>query len=192
MQNKKTKTPNKPKIQDTKRTKAQTPKKTKTTNVKSSKQRAMAQKSFYKPSRQPRKKAENLKNPAKNIIIAFIVIIIIAVLTGIIVSLNFNHKAVAERELNSIAHDYYESYYYEKFLQNGAATKSLEQYSQSGTPAVYLRQLLHFDNDRHADSAKIFNQPDFTCDTNKTSVKFFPVYPYGKTDYTIKFSYSCE
>ncbi len=100
---------------------------------------------------------------------------------------------MAHKELAELADDYYISYLYPTLLGDVFTVdpgEKLQGYVELGTPATYLRQLLHYDNDKNMLSAPIFE--NVACDTNRTSIKFFPVEPYGPRDYTIKYTWNCD
>lgn len=95
----------------------------------------------------------------------------------------------AERKLNQIADDYYIEYLYPRIVENNFENpgEKLAKYVESGAPTVYLRQLLHFKDDEKL--AKVFDEAE--CDTNSTSVRFYPVEPYGPRDYTVQTKMFC-
>ena len=97
--------------------------------------------------------------------------------------------AVAEQELEKLARDYYENYYY-KTLENPATT--LAEFAETGLPSVKLRTLLAFDDGKYEELRELFSRTEWTCDTNLTAVKVFPYEPYGETDYRIELKPSCE
>ena len=101
----------------------------------------------------------------------------------------FQPQASVERELESLAKDYYENYYYDTVNEPETA---LAEFAETGLPTAYLRKLLAFDNGRHAASAEVFDSAGYKCDTNKTGVKIFPEEPYGRTDYRVEYKYACE
>ncbi len=98
----------------------------------------------------------------------------------------------AEAELEKIAKAYYTEYLYPRLLGNldNDPKTVLQVYYEVGVPTTYLRQLLHYNGDEHAESAKYFEQ--LKCNTNSTGVKFFPVEPYGPNDYTVTYIWRCE
>ena len=65
------------------------------------------------------------------------------------------------------------------------------KFEETGFQPVLLRQLLLYQNGKFAGYKKYFEREGYKCDKNKTSVKFYPVYPYGKKDYTVKYDYNC-
>ena len=102
-----------------------------------------------------------------------------------------------EREINSLAKDYYENYFYSELLNNNsgdesAAASALSIYRDKQMEPVKLRQLLLFDNGRHQNSSEVFNSTHYKCDTNVSTVRFQPVEPYGRTDYTYEVNLSCK
>lgn len=98
----------------------------------------------------------------------------------------------AEAELEKIADAYYTEYLYPRLLGNldNDPKAVLQVYYEIGVPTVYLRQLLHYNNDEYAGSEKYFERLE--CNTNTTGVKFFPVEPYGPRDYTVTYIWECE
>ncbi len=105
----------------------------------------------------------------------------------------FNPERVAEEKIEELAKDYYENYYYDIFVsglpEEDYATAFLT-YHDYGFQRIYLRELLLFDNGRHADYRGYFDGQYF-CNTNHTSIQIFPYPPYGKTDYEVKYTYDC-
>ena len=102
-------------------------------------------------------------------------------------------EEMAESELTELADDYYITYLYPTLLGDvftANPEEKLQDYVELGTPTTYLRQILHFDNDKNMTSAVIFE--NVACDTNSTSVRFYPVAPFGPRDYTVRFHWNCE
>ena len=113
---------------------------------------------------------------------------------SIFVTVYFDPKAVVERKFEFLAREYYENYYYDKFKAEIPEDKFLEKFesfSTTGLSSVLLRQLLLYNNKKYADYEKYFTG-DYNCDKNKTSAKFYPVEPYGKTDYNLEIDLVCE
>lgn len=97
-----------------------------------------------------------------------------------------------QKELERLADDYYITYLYPRLLGNLNAdpAKMLAGYHEVGVGTTYLRQLLHYNNDENIASAQIFR--DLGCDTNRTSVRYFPIEPYGPRDYTVYYHFDCR
>lgn len=100
-----------------------------------------------------------------------------------------------EREMNNLAKDYYENYFYDKFVNNvgdGSLFDAMGQHQENGMERVYLRQLLVFDGERHGDLREVFDSAHYTCNTNTSWVKYHPYEPYGKTDYSYEINLACK
>lgn len=97
-----------------------------------------------------------------------------------------------EKELKHLADEYYVTYLYPRLLGNrrNEPAKVLAEYKDVGASTVYLRHLLHYNDDEYAGMAPFFREVG--CDTNRTSVRFFPVEPYGPTDYTAYYNIQCK
>jgi hypothetical protein len=122
------------------------------------------------------------------IVICSTLLIVLALCTGFFKT----PQEKAEAELEKIANAYYVEYLYPRILGNldSDPKKVLEVYNEIGVPTTYLRQLLHYNNDEYASSAKYFER--LGCDTNNTGAKFFPTEPYGPRDYTVSYTWQCE
>ncbi|MBR3595313.1 hypothetical protein IKL45_03750 [Candidatus Saccharibacteria bacterium] len=123
-------------------------------------------------------------------------VLVSAVMVGVslFVTVYFDPEKVAQRKFEELATTYYEDYYYDKFMSEidpELKEKKLEVFEQTGFQPVLLRQLLLYQNGKYASYKGYFERDGFSCDKNKTSAKFYPVAPYGKTDYTVKYEYSC-
>lgn len=103
-------------------------------------------------------------------------------------------KRMAENEFEALAKDYYENYYYDEFVKNvpeDELAMAFQTYTDYGFPRVYLRELLLFDNSRHADSRALF-EGQYVCNTNNTAIQIVPYAPFGKTDYKVNYFYDCN
>ncbi len=122
------------------------------------------------------------------IVICSTLLIIAALCTGFFKT----PQEKAEIELEKIADAYYTEYLYPRLLGNldNDPKAVLQVYYEVGVPTTYLRQLLHYNDDEFAKSAKYFDRLE--CDTNATGVKFYPVEPYGPRDYTVDYIWRCE
>lgn len=148
-------------------------------------------------SRIARSRATNRKvySTSKRIILVVIVLAMLMVALAVLLKIFSNPERVVKRKIETIAADYYENYFYPQItavseMQNSnKLTEKMKRYETSGFTEVSLRQLLLFDNERYADAATILTT---YCDENKTYVQFFPESPFEKTNYHVKYSYSCN
>ncbi len=114
---------------------------------------------------------------------------------SVFVTVYFNPERVAERKFKELATTYYETYYHEKFteaIEPELFEEKMKLYEETGFQPVLLRQLLLYQNGKYASYKGYFEKDGFSCDKNKTSAKFYPVYPYGKKDYTVKYEFVCQ
>ena len=141
-------------------------------------------------------KAKKAPTPVeKKITFGCLIVLIIVVIVSLFVGFFFNPERVAERKLAALAKDYYENYFYENFsetIERDDKAEAFKKYEETGFAPVYLRQLLLFDNERNASFEKYFKNDRYSCDRSKTKVQFFPVEPYGKKDYTVEYTFSCN
>lgn len=122
------------------------------------------------------------------IVVCSTLLIVLALCTGFIKT----PQERAEVELEKIADAYYTEYLYPRLLGslNNDPQEVLQAYAEVGAPTAYLRQLLHYNDDEYAKSAKYFDRLE--CDTNNTGVRFYPVAPYGPRDYTADYTWQCD
>jgi len=125
---------------------------------------------------------------SRRVVTGQIVVSILAVVWMVFANAYFSREAIAIRTLDYLAKDYYENYFYDKFLGDREVDEaSFEDYAKTGFLRVSLRQLLSFDGARHSDS-----EPDFyDCDKKTTVVKFTPVEPFGRRDYVLEARLDC-
>ena len=140
-----------------------------------------------------KKKFSPFAPTAKSMAIAAIVISIFAVVLSLIIRIFYNPADVAERKFEFLAKDYYENYYYEKFVATAGddLDAAFERYANYGFAPVRLRQLLLFDGGRNESYEKYFNLTSYKCDTNASSVTYYPEAPFGKTNYRVVYNLSC-
>lgn len=124
-------------------------------------------------------------------LVGIVIVSTVAIISALSTWLIDTPQEKAEKELAQLSDDYYVEYLYPRLL--GMMTEpveNLEKYKEAGVPTTYLRQLLHYDNDKNADLAEVFSM--VACDTNQTGVRYYPVEPYGPQDYTVKYIWKCE
>lgn len=143
-------------------------------------------------------KAEPLHFPIEPIARKFVTVAIILCLILVFFNLGagvaLDPKRMAESEMEKIAKDYYENYYYDEFISHvpdNEVNIAFATYTDYGFPRVYLRELLLFDEGRHAASRPFF-EGNYVCNTNQTSIQIVPYAPFGKTDYRINYFYDCD
>ena len=124
-------------------------------------------------------------------------VIISTLMVGVslFVTFYFNPERMGKSKLEEMARAYYETYYYDKLVGSISSKPFEEQmkvYETSGLQPVLLRQLLLYQNGKYSGYKEYFEKDGFNCDKNATSAQFYPVAPYGRTDYTVKYEYKCE
>lgn len=99
-----------------------------------------------------------------------------------------------QKELEKLAKAYYIEYLYPNALGSKLHQPEaiLADYTAQGLPSVRLRQLLLYNNGKHADSVSVFDNPYYQCDLSQTYVRYYPVEPYGPYDYTAVYGTACE
>lgn len=124
--------------------------------------------------------------------------IIVACMVCITVSLcadaAFDPARDAQNALENLADDYYLEYLYPYVLGNQIENPApvLSEYQQVGLPIVRLRQLLVYDKTKTGNYIQKLSNEYVKCDTNMTSIRFFPKEPYGPRDYEVTFQLSCQ
>ncbi len=123
----------------------------------------------------------------KRTILTVIILAILAVVAATFSAVFITDEKITKHEIESLAKDYYENYLYET-ISNANKEKPLseilKEYETSGFSDISLRQLIIFND---VDGKNLTN----FCDENKTTLRFYPKSPFGKTDYDIKYNYSC-
>ena len=127
------------------------------------------------------------KTPVQKITLAIIILATLSVLAALICSIIFNPERMVKSTLSRLATEYYEDYFYPHLSSDPA--QALEKYTNTGLAKVTLRQLLLYDDEKNAEYQSLF---DKYCDINNTSVQFFPIAPFGQSDYRIDYTYSCN
>lgn len=100
----------------------------------------------------------------------------------------------AKTALENLADDYYIEYLYPYVLGDQIENPApiLSEYQQIGLPIARLRQLLVYDKTKTGEYIKKLSNEYVRCDTNMTSIRFFPKEPYGPRDYEVSFQLSCQ
>lgn len=105
----------------------------------------------------------------------------------------FAPEKMAERALEEMARDYYENHIYEQIVEPVMTDQEkLKLYSEFGLSPIRLRQLFSFENAKHDQKRELFEKKEYSCDTNESTVKFFPEEPFGRKNYRIVPSLTCQ
>ena len=133
---------------------------------------------------------------ARRTIFGVIVVAMLAVFVYTIFSIIATPEFLIKREIESIATDYYENYFYPNIQKNHSLNSEepsladvLDKYASTGFPRLTLNQLLLYDNRKHYASFDTISQ---YCDVNKTIIKIFPESPFTSKNYRIEYNYSCN
>ena len=151
-------------------------------------------KNIYKklPNREKPKKAD-FSLVAKKISIAIIIISMLSVVLLLLFVSFSTPEYNTKTKVESIAKDYYENFFYPGITKYGTTEKALteimDRYKESGFSTVYFRQLLLYDNQKHADASNLITA---YCDENDSFIKIYPEPPYGQQNYHIDYHYACD
>ncbi|MBO7718054.1 hypothetical protein J6S37_00975 [Candidatus Saccharibacteria bacterium] len=130
---------------------------------------------------------------AQKAITLVIILCFLLVIGALIYSLTYNPEEHTKSTIENLSQDYYENYLYPSFSDADSFKNNpesvMEKYVKFGFPTVSLRQLLLYDNHKNE---KYADELEKNCDKDQTIIKIFPEAPYGKTDYRIEYTYSCE
>jgi len=142
--------------------------------------------------------SSNVKKPgsiaARRFVTTGVIISTIMVALSVFAVVYFNPETVAERTLEKMGREYYEDYYYDKFMgtiSDEAFQEKMEIFKETGLQPVPLRQLLLYQNEKNAGYRSVFEKKGFACDKNQTMVKIIPKEPFGKTDYELEVALKC-
>ena len=139
-------------------------------------------------------KSRKLKKPrtwVQKTILIVIIGAIIAVLIALLCSFLFSPERTVHDKIEEITRSYYEDFIYKttaEMSKDDAAT-ALSSYSQYGLSTVTIRQILLHDKKKYAGETLLIEK---YCDTDRTTVKYYPTEPYGKADYRADINYSCN
>lgn len=140
---------------------------------------------------------------ARKSVLTIIVIVMLAMIGFTFFNLIATPEFLVKKEIETIAADYYETYFYPNAIKNNSAsidgassdtkeqllTNIFSEYHELGFSRITLNQLLLFDNLRHYESAASLAK---YCDLERTTIKIHPDPPYTSRDYHIDYHYSCN
>ncbi len=139
------------------------------------------------------KKSDNIKK----IMVAGIVILIVAVMGLVGFDIYNMPDKVADREINELAKEYYEKYFYQNYKDSLSEDQDVAElleknYAEASLEPVYLRQLMVYSRTNGGDPDAIFDNAHYKCNANVSKVTYQPVAPYGEKDYTYTVDLSCK
>ena len=131
----------------------------------------------------------------KKIIMSGIIIMVLAIIGLVAFDIYNMPDNRADREINRLAADFYENYFYDTYVESlngGDVAEFLSKYKDRPMDPVYLRRLIVFSKENGGNADEIFKNDKYDCDTNSSKVVYQPVEPYGKKDYTYTVELSCK
>ena len=130
--------------------------------------------------------------PAKKVILFVIIASTIIVCIAIISAILLDPERRVKSNFEKLATNYYENIFYADLITSenysGDPEVALEKYQTTGIAPVTLRQLSLSDRT----DKNLTNFMLEYCDTNNTTVTFFPEPPYSKTSYHTEYTFSCN
>lgn len=139
---------------------------------------------------------------AKDTILTIIALVMMMMIGLTFFCLIATPEFLVKREIESIAKDYYENYFYTTTLNNNSLEinehsdnknstldKIFSRYEKTGFSRTTLRQLLLFDDQKHITSMASLAK---YCDLDKTQIKIYPEPPFDRQNYRIDYTYSCK
>ena len=134
-----------------------------------------------------RASAATCQTPARKITLVVIIMAAVVVVVAIIWAVFFNPERIAKAQISSLANQYYEDFFYPNLaIEPDKMATVLAGYTGTGFAKVSLRQLIL------ASSEDVTDELSQYCDDDSTYVQFFPIEPFGKTDYHVNYTYSCS
>lgn len=152
--------------------------------------KTVAKKTSRAPKKAVKPSLKNLQTSEKSLLF-IISVSACAVIAAFIFEISWDPVRDTEKLIARLADDYYTEYLYPSTLRNqfDNPEQILSTYAAIGLPDVRLRQLL-IHNDAKEANQLLSNQYYF-CDTNRTTLRYYPTAPYGPRDYRIEYKYSC-
>lgn len=122
----------------------------------------------------------------KKIVLVIIALTVIIVIATIVAIPFLEPERRVKADITALATDYYENYLYPDDL---ASSPNVSKYETYGFAPITLRQLLLHDHGKNSSHTSFLSQ---YCDPTATIIKYYADPPYGRTDYHIDYTYSCE
>ena len=129
----------------------------------------------------------------QKLIISVIILAVVVTLIGIIISFFLRSEHLTKSRIESLASDYYENYFYENLINSenfsGDIEATMNKHIETGFTPITLRQLILHDQEK---TASIADSLRSNCDIERTTIKYYPVPPYSRTDYRVDYNYICN
>lgn len=122
---------------------------------------------------------------AKNTILIIIASLMLIIVGITIFAFIATPEYLVKREIENIARDYYENYYYPSIPN----PSGLDYYAERGFARVTLRQLMLYDNRKHYASMEYLST---YCNLDQTQIKIYPEKPFERKNYRVDYTYSCK
>ncbi|MBQ3440869.1 hypothetical protein IJG27_00960 [Candidatus Saccharibacteria bacterium] len=138
---------------------------------------------------------------AKTSILTVIVSVMLIITGFTIFCLIATPETLVKNEVTSIASDYYENYFYSKILDNNSLSQNsadfnesvmediMKNYTARGFANISLKQLLLYDNQKHASATAFLEQ---YCNLDRSYIKIYPEAPFNRKNYRVDYNYSCK
>lgn len=139
------------------------------------------------------KKAKFTMTMEKKILVVILAVASLSVVTALSVQAIFDPQRQAEHKIDELAKEYYSTYLYPRLLgTNQNAEEALSGLTKSGVATTYLRQILLYNNQAHRNETVFFSNARYSCNTNRTGVRFYPEAPYGPEDFRTEVFWECQ
>ena len=133
--------------------------------------------------------APSCETPARKLILIIIILAVFIVSISIACSIIFDTERTVKSTISNLATEYYEDYLYQSISSSGEdIDKVMQKYVDTGFSAIPLRQLIFRSSQGTAIKDTILRY----CDEDATHIQFFPTAPFKKSDYKVKYTYSCS
>ncbi len=144
------------------------------------------------------KKATKVKTPRAPLtwreaaLISFIVLATSCIGITLAADATFDPARDAEQALLDLAGDYYIEFLYPSTLNYDFSDPeaTLSNFQYAGFATIHLYQLLLY-KDNDAKIVKPFDNDYYRCNRNDSTIRIFPVAPWGPRDYRVEYNLKC-
>ena len=118
--------------------------------------------------------------------------LIVLIIIGIIIINSLSYESKLKRELNNMAKDFYETYYYPGIVNVENKDQILENMHDVGIK-ISLNNLMIYNNHKNEDKLELFknDKTNEECNKEETKVIIYPHKPYKETNYKVEVVLSC-